>query len=644
MNYRPHHAKSRRAGCLLAAAAPLLLAAPAAFADTWIGPGTDWNTAANWSPAAVPNSFTDDVIFGDTGVGTVNISSGVVARSITFTNTAGDYTLTSSASQGLGITTITIAPNVTGFEQINLATFAPDSLQAPFFSNITVTNNSVAGGVLSIGSTTVIGVFGGAGGVVFQGLGVITLNATFASTPAVQVNGLTKNGPGSLDFTGNGAALLGATTLNGGTLILDFGASTAAKASSGASLVLNNGILQVTANAKNVVTQAYTGGTTFNGGHTDIKGGGGTFTLNLSGITRSAGATTDVLANLATFTVATSAGNTNGLLGNGTAFATANHATTWATASGGKIVGLPEASYQNNIVGSGVNADLTGGQFIGLTVNSIRFSTANDSFNLLSPGTLQSGGILVSPFATGAAITGDTLTASNGEFVFHVYSDDGFLVSSPLIASNGLTKTGPGNLTLAGNNASLTGPININRGSLTITTTAAVNSASTINFNDGRQGDVLQLFKIDLGDNTTGTISAPISVSAFSVSDYGTYFSTGLSNNSFVTLSGTITSAPGLTTPIRFSPTPPATPPSPPTPAPLPPATSPSPSPAARSVSSPSTTSAASPSPAAPRPSPAPPPPPPLPPRSPSAHPPPSNSPPATISPPSRPPPLQGRA
>jgi autotransporter-associated beta strand protein len=542
---------SLRAACVLVAAAvSLLAAAPSASAADWIGPGTDWNTAANWSPAVVPNFSATDVFFNDTGVGFVNISSGVVVHSITFTNSLGNYDLTSSAGQNLAISSITLAANVTGINNIDLATSATDSIQAPLFSNLTFTNNSVAGGLLVIGSSNVLGAFGG-GSAVFQGAGDIQFFGTFTSTPAVQMSGLTKNGPGLLDYAGNGAALVGATTLNGGTLALDFGGVISQKAAPGASLVLDNGILEVVGNSKNSITQAYSGGTTITAGHTDITftSGGRPTTLNLSAITRSAGGTTDFRPST-NFIIATTTGNTNGLLGTGTAFATTNQGLTWATASSGAIVGF--TAYQNGIVGSGVNSDLGGGSFIGLIANSIRFSTANDSFNLLSPGTLQSGGILVNPFATGAAITGESLTASNGEFVFHVYSSDGFFVSSPLIASNGLTKTGPGNLTLAGNNANLTGPININRGNLTITTVAAVNSVSKISFNDGRAGDALQQFKVDLGDNTTGTVSTPMTLSAFSASDYGTYFSTGFSNNSFVTLSGAITSAPGLNTPIRF--------------------------------------------------------------------------------------------
>src|SRR5207237_7429152 len=80
----------------------------------------------------------------------------------------------------------------------------------------------------------------------------------------------------------------------------------------------------------------------------------------------------------------------------------------------------------------------------------------------------------------------------------------------------GLTKTGPGTLALGGDNTfALTGPVNVNRGSLTVTNSAAVNSASAINFNDARTGNNLQTLRVDLGDNTVGTITPPIRLSAF---------------------------------------------------------------------------------------------------------------------------------
>src|SRR5438552_2119107 len=119
------------------------LAGSPAHAQTWAGPGTDWNTAANWSPQMVPNSATADVTFTDTGVGTVNISSSVQARSLTF-NAVGSYNLTSSASQVLsGVQTITQTGSTSGNQTVNLANVATGSLLFPAGSALTITNNAV---------------------------------------------------------------------------------------------------------------------------------------------------------------------------------------------------------------------------------------------------------------------------------------------------------------------------------------------------------------------------------------------------------------------------------------------------------------------------------------------------------------------
>ena len=75
------------------------------------------------------------------------------------------------------------------------------------------------------------------------------------------------------------------------------------------------------------------------------------------------------------------------------------------------------------------------------------------------PIPIQSGGILV-PGRQGGTITGGTLTApGGGELIAHGYNTFfGFAINSALASTVGLTKTGPGTLTLGGNNTGLTGP------------------------------------------------------------------------------------------------------------------------------------------------------------------------------------------
>jgi T5SS/PEP-CTERM-associated repeat protein/autotransporter-associated beta strand protein len=547
--------KAAALGLLLAAGIP-------AQAQTWNGPGTDWNTAANWLPATVPNSNSAAVSLTAAGPNTVNISSSVQAQSITFSNAMGGYVLTSSAGQTLGsISAITVSPAITGVQTINLANVATGSLLFATGGPLTITNNSAAAGTtLVIGPNTVIGTPGG-GGVVITGFGNTQFTGSFASnaSPYNQVlGGLTKTGSGTFTMSGNGANLNGSITLNDGTLILDYSANAASKLNTGAvsGLYLNGGVLSITPSAGNPLTQNLPGGTAVGVGHTDILATGtGTFTLAAGAITHTVGGTADfspATGNL-NFGITTSTGNMNGLLGTGQAFATVNGGATWAWNSGGTIAGV--TTYGPNTYSTGTNTDVTtSAAFAGIMTNSLRFSGYGVTLTLSGTNTLQSGGILVPlGFAT---ITGGTLSVPGaGELFAHAYGE--LHLNSAIVAPGGLTKSGTGDLYLGGTNSGLTGPININRGNLWVTNTAAVNSASQINFNDGRSVAGLaytsvQSLLVDLGNNANGAITAPIRLSGGSPSGYATMFNPGYSTGSTITLSGAITSTAGLNTPIRF--------------------------------------------------------------------------------------------
>jgi autotransporter-associated beta strand protein len=517
----------------------------------------DWSTAGNWSSPGVPNSATAGANFTGSGInsfnhnGNINISSSVQSQSLTFSNPGGtSYTLLSSPGQILsGVTAITLAgrASVVG---INLASVSTGNLLFPVGSNLTLTNNADLSGTLLISANTVIGT-PGVGGVVVTGPGSTQLNCSFAMGGNAVAGGLTKNGPGVLTFAGSGVDIGGGLTLNGGTLGLDYSQDTTSKSANGP-LTLDGGLLTLRPNSSTAVTQVV-GGLVVAAGHTDVQAvtpSSGTVTLAANGILRTAGATADFTPSggTTTFAVTTNTGNTRGLLGPGPAFATFNGGVTWAIASGGgptfTIAGL--GSFGATFT-SGTNVDVTASSSqSGVTANSLRFNTGNLILTLGGTNTLQSGGILVTPSAAGATITGGTLTAAgSGDLIAHVYDANGLTINSALSSTGGLTKTGPGMLTLGGSNTALTGPININRGGLAATTTAAVNSASAINFNDDRSGTQLQTFSV----MTSGTISPPIRLSAYSPSDYGTYF---VSSFSDATLAGVISSAPGLTTPIAF--------------------------------------------------------------------------------------------
>jgi autotransporter-associated beta strand protein len=280
-------------GLLLA----LAFAAWPAAAQTWVGPGTDWNTGSNWSPAFVPNSSIAAASFTGSGLGTINLSTSVETQSLSFSNSSGGYTLTSSAGVSMvALTTIVVGTGVTGTETINLANVSSGSLQ--FSGNLIIANNSASPNTtLVIGANTVLGSLG-TGGVVVDGAGVTQISGSFAAfappfNPEVK-GGLNKAGPGRLIFSGNGSNLRGGLSLSGGTLELNYATDAASKIG-GSVLTLSGGVLSLVANPATPVTQTV-GGTTVAAAQTDVvasSAGGGTLTLAMGAVTHSPGGTLD---------------------------------------------------------------------------------------------------------------------------------------------------------------------------------------------------------------------------------------------------------------------------------------------------------------------------------------------------------------
>src|SRR5438477_801097 len=91
----------------------ILLPIEEAYAGTalWdLNPGSgDWNTAANWTPATVPNGSTDTATFALSSTTNVSISANTEVNGIKFTSAASAYTITASPNlaitlSGTGIT------------------------------------------------------------------------------------------------------------------------------------------------------------------------------------------------------------------------------------------------------------------------------------------------------------------------------------------------------------------------------------------------------------------------------------------------------------------------------------------------------------------------------------------------------------
>jgi hypothetical protein len=453
------HGRPTRAALAIAAVAAWAAPPPAA-AQTWNGAGTDWNTAANWTPAGVPNSSSATPQFAGAGLGTVNISSGVQVFGLSFTNATGNYTLTSNAGQFLRVTKVVVVPGATGGTRtINLA----GTLLYPGVLQISNNSGNSSSPTFVIGPTTTIDTLGINSVISYSGHGITQISGSFAASGKKELDNV---GPGKLIFSGNGTNIDRSLQVLGGTLELNYATNTASKTCG--FLNLGRGVLSLVANASTPVNQTLTQ-IQFDGhGQTDVvatSAGGGSLTVAAGPISRTTvGGTFDASTGAGSpiFALTTTTGNTNNLLGGGPAFATVNGGGTWATASGGTVAGLSAGGYGTNTFTTNTNVDVTASATPApFTANSLRLSGANLALTLTGTNTLQSGGILVAQLSSNGTIAGGTLTApGGGELLVHQYANS-LTINSALVSTAGLTVSGAatGTVILGGSNTGLTGPI-----------------------------------------------------------------------------------------------------------------------------------------------------------------------------------------
>src|SRR5262249_45709223 len=95
---------------------------------TWnLSPGTeDWNTAANWTPATVPNGASDIATFGKSNKLSVSLSANTEIDSITFDSGAGAYSLGTGDASTLTLSGSGIVNN-SGLKQTIAAEAGPSS-------------------------------------------------------------------------------------------------------------------------------------------------------------------------------------------------------------------------------------------------------------------------------------------------------------------------------------------------------------------------------------------------------------------------------------------------------------------------------------------------------------------------------------
>jgi fibronectin-binding autotransporter adhesin len=445
-------------GIGLSSSIALLLAAGLTTAHveaaTWIGGGADgnWSTAANWD--TVPAGAVALVFGGTTNLITSNNIAGITANSLTFNAGAGAFTL--GGPQG-----VILGGNVA------------DNSTSPQTISLVLTLN---------GNRTVDMVAGGS----------INISGTIAQSGTGRT--LTKSGSGILTLSGSTNSYGGATTVSGGSLALDYSTNDNTKLADAAALFLGFGtnVNLIGGSHAEVVS-----GTTLNlAVASTVTRASGLAVLRMNAITRSAGSTIDFGA--ASIADTDTSNNAGGIIGGHATVAGANWAVSAAAAADTPITAL--AVYNTNSFNATDNTDITSDQAPGtFTVNSLRFNTAAPAtLTLTGTNTITSGGVLVTS-AVGintTAISGGTLQgASGGELIIHQYNTASPLIISSAIVDNGaatgLTKVGPGTLTLTGNNTYTGstivqgGTLNFEAGTINAPAAQLLVNQGTMNFGTG---------------------------------------------------------------------------------------------------------------------------------------------------------------
>jgi fibronectin-binding autotransporter adhesin len=387
------------------------------------------------------------------------------------------------------------------------------------------------------------------------GGGATTNPASLGSSITLIANtntgGLTKLGVGALTLS-NTETYGGATTINGGSIVLNYAASTAPLTNmlpAADRLVINGGGLTVTGSASKSNTQAFAGVTVSAPGTiVGTIGTGGTVSIALGAITHTAGGAVDFTLPTAGTISTTTANSSNGILGGWATVAGAN----WAVSAGngstaGAITGL--ATYTNDTWAAANNTTVTvSSTQTTATTNSLRYNTATPlTVTLSGTNTITTGGILVTPTATAAATiisgTGSLISGgTNTDLVVTIASSGtADIIASPIVANGtgGLVKAGSGVLVLTPTTASTyAGNTVIGAGTLRYGNATAIPNGGAAGANDvyilaGGTLDLNNFSPTINGLNGFGTVTTNVAgtptLTVGSNGDSGTF--TGVINN-----------------------------------------------------------------------------------------------------------------
>jgi fibronectin-binding autotransporter adhesin len=360
------------------------------------------------------------------------------------------------------------------FSTLSNATFG--GLAATFGVNLALANTTAGAVALTTGNNGSSTIFSG--------------NLTGAGS-------LTKVGAGTMTLDGLNT-YTGATTVNGGTLLLDFSSAITQSniTSNSSALVLGGGTLDVNGNSGHTNIQAFSGTTINAGGASSVvaaQNGALSMNVSLGALTRHAGGTVDFSttggANISTTTANT---NGNAITSGNVAYATMN-GTDWATiGAGGNIVAMASGNYVTTVTAGGnVSLSTSPAAQNTISLNTLRFTgTSAVTINSGSTMTIATGGLLVASNNTGTdSISGGTLKGANtGELVV-IQNDttNAFSITSNIannVGATGLTKSGAGTLILGGSNNTFSGNTTLNQGTIQLNVGTALQD-STLNYLGG---------------------------------------------------------------------------------------------------------------------------------------------------------------
>ena len=533
-------ANGRRAvkatAALVALLGALTLYPSAAFAvpKSFVGPGSDWNTASNWSPIGVPGAA-DDVTIATVNA-TLSTGANATVNSVAVT-APGSLTVagTNTLDAGSGSSSIagTVRLDAGGVLRLGgSSTWSAGQLEFGFPTGGGTLE--IAGG-LSITGDLFAGDFG-AGAELIHVLPGGTLNRASGSgattlNPAVENDGTITTGAGS-----------GLLTLGGGD-----GAGT----SSGSYSPSGTGIVSFAGGSSELTSAASAGGSG------TVRVGGGTVQVAAGASWANTSGTTELTGGVFTFDATGTTGTFNsdgapaGAIRNGTGTLTAQ--------SGGNISGARFAGGTTTVNGTStitgtVGLDSTGVLRLG--------GSSTWSAGQLEFGFPTGGGTL--EIAGGLSITGDLFAGDfgAGAELIHVLpggtlnraSGSGATTLNPAVENDGTITTGAGSglLTLGGGDGagtssgsyspSGTGIVSFAGGSSELTSAASAGGSGTVRVGGG----TVQVAAGASWANTSGTTELTGGVFTFDATGTtGTFNSDGAPAGAIRNGTGTLTAQSG---------------------------------------------------------------------------------------------------